>query len=238
MGDRNPEELRALVSRFDTGDGLAVIGPDRRIVVWNQAAEHITGRAASETEGKVCCDIFGGRDPNGNRVCFPSCHVLAAAQHGETPSHLDLLVEGAEGQAIWLDMSTVILRSDGNSLRGVMHIFRDVTERRLMEGHLKRTLGEKWQRSQVGAARIAALTAREREVLRLFASGLSTQAIGRSLSISRATVRNHSQNILGKLGVHSMRAAIAATFRFLPPTAAPGEEGEVPVSSEEEPSDN
>jgi len=53
------------------------------------------------------------------------------------------------------------------------------------------------------------LTAREREVLSLFAEGLGTEATAARLSISRVTVRNHSQRILAKLGVHSRLAAVA-----------------------------
>ena len=53
------------------------------------------------------------------------------------------------------------------------------------------------------------LTAREREVLALFAEGLGTEATAARLEISRVTVRNHSQRILAKLGVHSRLAAVA-----------------------------
>jgi DNA-binding NarL/FixJ family response regulator len=53
------------------------------------------------------------------------------------------------------------------------------------------------------------LTPREREVLALFAEGLGTEATAARLQISRVTVRNHSQRILAKLGVHSRLAAVA-----------------------------
>jgi ATP/maltotriose-dependent transcriptional regulator MalT len=53
------------------------------------------------------------------------------------------------------------------------------------------------------------LTAREREVLALFAEGLGTDDAAGRLSISRVTVRNHAQRILAKLGVHSRLAAVA-----------------------------
>jgi DNA-binding NarL/FixJ family response regulator len=53
------------------------------------------------------------------------------------------------------------------------------------------------------------LTKREREILGLFAEGLGTDAISSRLGISRVTVRNHSQRILAKLGVHSRLAAVA-----------------------------
>jgi DNA-binding NarL/FixJ family response regulator len=51
------------------------------------------------------------------------------------------------------------------------------------------------------------LTARELEVLRLVASGMSNQAIAEQLSLSTYTVQNHLRNIYGKLGVGSRSAA-------------------------------
>jgi DNA-binding CsgD family transcriptional regulator len=70
------------------------------------------------------------------------------------------------------------------------------------------------------------LTAREREILQFFASGLSTAAIAKRLMISPVTVRNHSQRILAKLGVHSRLAAVARGYalrvlRVPPPEREP-----------------
>jgi two-component system nitrate/nitrite response regulator NarL len=55
------------------------------------------------------------------------------------------------------------------------------------------------------------LTGREREVLTLLGEGLSSKQIARRLTITEATARNHIQNILSKLGVHSrLEAALYA----------------------------
>jgi two-component system nitrate/nitrite response regulator NarL len=55
---------------------------------------------------------------------------------------------------------------------------------------------------------IASLTAREREVLRLLARGLTQIDIAGKLVISPKTVGTHIQRILGKLGVHSRAQAV------------------------------
>jgi DNA-binding NarL/FixJ family response regulator len=57
------------------------------------------------------------------------------------------------------------------------------------------------------------LTAREREILRRLAEGLSTRAVAERLLISPITVRNHVASILAKLDVHTKLAAVAFAFR-------------------------
>jgi DNA-binding NarL/FixJ family response regulator len=59
----------------------------------------------------------------------------------------------------------------------------------------------------------ARLTRRELEILQLLAQGLSNEVISRQLYISPTTTRNHIQNILGKLGVHSKLEAVAHAVR-------------------------
>ncbi len=57
------------------------------------------------------------------------------------------------------------------------------------------------------------LTARELEVLRLVATGLSNQAIGERLFVSEHTVHRHLANIFAKLSVSSRAAAVAQAAR-------------------------
>jgi len=53
------------------------------------------------------------------------------------------------------------------------------------------------------------LSERELEVLQHFAGGLSNQEIASRLSLSPHTVKVHSRNIYGKLGVHNRMQAVA-----------------------------
>lgn len=55
------------------------------------------------------------------------------------------------------------------------------------------------------------LTGREREVLRMLASGWSNRRISQELAISEPTVRTHVSHVIGKLGVHNrVEAALHA----------------------------
>lgn len=59
----------------------------------------------------------------------------------------------------------------------------------------------------------ASLTQREIQVLRLLAEGCGTDAIADRLVVSVSTARNHIQNILEKLGVHSRMEAVMYGIR-------------------------
>jgi len=57
------------------------------------------------------------------------------------------------------------------------------------------------------------LTRREREVIRGLAAGMTSEAIGRRLSLSTATVRTHERKALAKLGATSRVHAVAVALR-------------------------
>jgi DNA-binding CsgD family transcriptional regulator len=72
---------------------------------------------------------------------------------------------------------------------------------------------------------LAALSAREREVLARFLEGLGVAAIAAGLCISPYTVRNHLKGVFAKLGVSSQRQL---RERFAPRSAEPEPGGPLP----------
>ncbi|HEX6324933.1 MAG TPA: helix-turn-helix transcriptional regulator [Jiangellaceae bacterium] len=78
----------------------------------------------------------------------------------------------------------------------------------LLRPHLAEIDQELARRRNTGAA----LTPRQREILKLVARGDSNIEIARTLSISPGTVRKHLENVFARLGVMSRTAAVAKTF--------------------------
>jgi DNA-binding NarL/FixJ family response regulator len=63
------------------------------------------------------------------------------------------------------------------------------------------------------AALLATLSPREEQILGYLAAGMSAEAIGGQLFLSRNTIRTHIHNMLKKLHVHSALAAVALARR-------------------------
>jgi PAS domain S-box-containing protein len=183
-----------------SGDGGFATGPDGRVLAWNRAAERICGFSAREVIGKSCCDVFRGYDDAGNRLCHPGCHIRSLVQMAEPVSSYDMRARTKAGTPVWVNVSVLPLSLAGESAPVTLHLFRDVTA-------TKELLSLVQERRADAAA--PSLTRRELEILRLLADGLDTATAAERLHVSRATVRNHVQNIFAKLGVHSRLGAVA-----------------------------
>jgi PAS domain S-box-containing protein len=207
MKERETNGLDQALAR--TADGAFVIGADGKIILWNRAAENVLGYTAREAIGRPCCDLFVGYDDSGNRLCYQGCHVMALARMGDPVQSFDMRTRTKAGRPVWLNLSTLLVPNGRTGSSLTVHLFRDVTATKELLGLVQERLSGPPRTGQTGDA----LTRRELEILRLVATGASTRTAAEQLHVSPATVRNHVQNILGKLGAHSRLEAVAVATR-------------------------
>jgi PAS domain S-box-containing protein len=203
-------DLDAILGR--TADGVCAVSADGRIALWNRAAEKILGYAAREVVGRRCCEIFVGRDASGNRLCYQGCHVLTLVRQGEPVQHFEMATRTKGGKPVWLDVSILVVDGGRPDAATTVQLFRDVTAAKEIESLVREHLSRVQPAAPPGAPP-PELTRRELEILRLIATGANTRAMAERLHVSPATVRNHVQNILAKLGVHSRLEAAAYATR-------------------------
>jgi PAS domain S-box-containing protein len=191
------------------GDGAFVVGADGRLRLWNRAAEKILGYPAREVIGRACCEVLRGYDEHANRLCYPGCQVTTLLGLGESVQAFDMHTTTKAGRSVWLNISVLTFPRPGAGTVTV-HLFRDVTATR----ELVRLVHERLTASAEPPDPAAeALTRREIEILKLLALGMRTADIAERLHVSRATVKNHVQHILAKLGLHSRLEAVAYANR-------------------------
>lgn len=183
------------------GDGVVVADGEGRVVLWNRAAERLLGWSSAEAVGRTSCELLEGR--NDPRACGEACPIRAAARKGDAVESFDVKARTKAGREVRLNVSTLALPAEPGSDAFAIHLFRDVTARPAA------TNGAAPERPLPVAENGVPLTRREREVLRLLATGANTRVAAERLGVSPATIRNHVQNLLGKLGVHSRLQAVA-----------------------------
>jgi len=185
------------------GDGSFVTDPEGRIILWNGAAEAILGHTAADVLGRPCCTLLRGEDIDGN----PGC-----TRRGKPIATFDMRTRTKAGLSVWINVSVLVIADSRTGAPFILHLFRDVTfsNEQLALAHERLAAVSRHNDAPNGAT---ALTRREREVLGLMGEGLNTAAMAQRLHLSRATVRNHVQNILLKLDVHSRLEAVAHGLR-------------------------
>jgi PAS domain S-box-containing protein len=202
--------------------GSAAFGTDEkgRITIWNREAERLLGYPASRVLGKGCHEILCGTDVFGNRFCHRGCALTCMVERRETVRHFELDVRAESGETIPASFSIVVVPGPRPRQYTLIHFFEAVDRQREASALIRRILTEQHApavtRPAPGEAPSAPppmLTSRELQILRLLAEGTSTQAIADSLFISVTTTRNHVQNILRKLEVHSKLEAVSLALR-------------------------
>jgi len=198
-------------------EATVVIDDAGLVVSWNEAAERLLGRSAADAVGRHCHEVMHGLTPAGAPLCGPDCAVVALCRQGNAPRRFEMVARRPDGSEVWLDVTTVTIE-DEHPL--AVHVLSESVSAKRLAGvaaEVARKLTEAAPERRADEAALAqithALTPREVEILRLVAAGIGTDEIATRLSLSRSTVRNHVQNILPKLGVHTRVEAVVLALK-------------------------
>jgi PAS domain S-box-containing protein len=216
----------------NTADGVFIVDANKRILRWNKGAERILGIPENEVLNRECHRVLSGKSRPDKVICGQNCKIHQSAIRGTPIYNFDMLTQAGEGKSVWLNVS-IVSPQDGSD-PFVAHILRDITQGKtralavdqFLSDLEASALGTKENSADKASFKTAAaaghpapdktapvLSEREIEVLTLLAEGLSTKSLAQKLSISHFTARNHIQNILVKLDLHSKAQAVSYAFK-------------------------
>lgn len=223
-------EAEFLNTLCNTEDGVFITDENKRIIRWNRGAERILGYPETEAVNRECFRLLDGKSSPTQRLCGQNCRIHSLGFKGIPQSSFDMQTHTGTGEAVWINVT--ILSNPDHEAPFLAHILRDVTQDKrtflALEQFLAAVGGAgsaepsadsaasrrgAWDRNPSPHAPSPALSEREIEVLTLLAEGLSTKGLAQKLSISHFTARNHIQNILVKLNLHSKAQAVSYAFK-------------------------
>ncbi|MER6016196.1 response regulator transcription factor [Streptomyces bluensis] len=152
------------------------------------------------------------------RSTVPTTSVIILTTFGEDDYILQALGGGAAGFLIKSGEPEELIAGVRAVAEGAAYLSPKVAAR--VVAHLAATgAGTRAGRRSTARDRVAALTAREREVLAFLGSGLSNGQIARRLHVVEGTVKAHVSSILARLGVDNRAAAavVAHEAGIVPP---------------------
>ena len=184
-----------------------VTDADGQLTYINRRAEEMLELTATESVGMPCYRVVRGEDELGTPMCGPLCAVRKRARAGLGIEPVRMRIQRRSGNHRWLQILPISVHPANGP--HVVHCVLDETRLHRVEEYLTRITTRSPHPSTMTGARHADLTTREREILGLLAEDETLFEIAARLGVSHATVRNHVQHVLAKLGVHSIVEAVA-----------------------------
>jgi PAS domain S-box-containing protein len=207
----------------ETADAAFCVSQQGEICSWNAAAEKLFGYSSSEAIGQSCYGLLQCRSSLGTKLCTREFYARqATGEHCRIPN-FDLEVRVRSCRRIWVDLSTLVFEDGRTHPRLIVHLSRDITERKHHEDllhkmiQLSKHIVAVSDSNGIGRpAPVSSLSEQEQSVLRLFSEGKNSREIARALGISLQTLRNHLHHVNDKLGTHNrLQAVMHAIHRKL-----------------------
>jgi PAS domain S-box-containing protein len=111
------EQDRSSAILANIADGIVAVDREGTVVLWNAAAEHITGVPGGEALGRTPAQVLQRN--------------LESGHAGATRDRLVPIRRG--GDEVWLSVSEAVMRDPAGAVAGRIYAFRDVSAERVVE---------------------------------------------------------------------------------------------------------
>jgi PAS domain S-box-containing protein len=111
------EKERSFAILANIADGIVAVDREGLVVLWNQAAEKITGVAGADALGRPPADLLQGSLESGS----------------DTPIGDRLVSINRNREEVWLSLTEAVMRDPAGQVAGRIFAFRDISADRLVE---------------------------------------------------------------------------------------------------------
>jgi PAS domain S-box-containing protein len=111
------EKERSVAILANIADGIVAVDRDGEVVLWNAAAEKITGVAAEDALGRAPADVLQ--------------RTLESGEDAQTGDRFLAIKRGRED--VWLSVTEAVMRDPAGAVSGRIFAFRDISADRLVE---------------------------------------------------------------------------------------------------------
>ena len=111
------EKERSFAILANIADGIVAVDREGEVVLWNRAAEQITGVGAESALGRAPADVLQ--------------HALESGSETPVGDRLVPIVRGRE--EVWLSVTEAVMRDPAGAVAGRIFAFRDISADRLVE---------------------------------------------------------------------------------------------------------
>lgn len=124
---REHGSLQAIVAAL--GEGLMVLDTQLNIVLWNRAAERMTGFSAQEVIGRGCDSVIATEREGRARLCFEGCPARAAiaARSAVTSPDMSAVISCRDGRRLPVTYTATPLLDTAGRATGCVVVLRDIT---------------------------------------------------------------------------------------------------------------
>ena len=131
------QERQRLQAIFDNAsDGIAIIGPDQRILAFNPAMEALTGWKADEAVTSSCHHIYKNHDDKGISLCHSACPMVTLYNRSGGAPYVETIMTTRDGtqRDVAISYSPIApLGSDDPAAGQVVAIVRDISRSKEIE---------------------------------------------------------------------------------------------------------